>query len=302
MPENGGSSEPHFPGTARAGRAATPTWPLVPPCANAASHQTDVNNPSTQRSHFPTIPSTIVGQPTRNHPHLVVRWSKVPPDVVVLGLTADTAVIQLSVLENTAHSRRRNAAGGRPSTPTGTAKPGGAGSQQPPEVEETDPTWPAAPPRPRPPDENGHNGNGHNGNGNGNGHGNGTKGAKHTGYLQLKEGEKPTWQGLTIERRYTRPGVHPYDTVEWDLREAAITNEHGKVVFEQKDLEFPKAWSHSPPTCVASKYFRGHAGHAGARALGQADDRPGRRHHHATGASRTPTSRPMRTRTPSATS
>ncbi len=104
------------------------------------------------------------------------------------------------------------------------------------------------------------NGNGHNGNGNGNGHGNGTKGEKRTGYLQLKEGEKPTWAGLTIERRYTRPGVHPYDTVEWDLREAAITNEHGKVVFEQKDLEFPKAWSALATNVVSSKYFRGQLG------------------------------------------
>ena len=66
-------------------------------------------------------------------------------------------------------------------------------------------------------------------------------GRRPKGYVQLTEGEKPTWQGLTIERRYTRPGVHPYDTVEWDLREATITNEHGKAVFEQKDLEFPKA-------------------------------------------------------------
>ena len=102
------------------------------------------------------------------------------------------------------------------------------------------------------------NGNGHNGNGNG--HGNGAKGEKRTGYLQLKDGEKPTWAGLTIERRYTRPGVHPYDTVEWDLREAAITNEHGKVVFEQKDLEFPKSWSALATNVVSSKYFRGQLG------------------------------------------
>ena len=78
--------------------------------------------------------------------------------------------------------------------------------------------------------------NGHDTNGNGNGHG-----KKGKGYVQLTKGEKPTWQGLSIERRYTRPDVHPYDTVDWDLREATITNEHGKTVFEQKDLEFPKS-------------------------------------------------------------
>ena len=65
---------------------------------------------------------------------------------------------------------------------------------------------------------NGHatNGNGHTKNGNG------TK--KSTAYRQLTAGDKATWPGLTIERRFTRPDVHPYDTVEWDTREAIITN------------------------------------------------------------------------------
>ncbi|MDH4335220.1 MAG: vitamin B12-dependent ribonucleotide reductase, partial [Chloroflexota bacterium] len=101
------------------------------------------------------------------------------------------------------------------------------------------------------------NGNGHGTETPGNGKGNGTK---KSGYHQLRAGEKRTWKGLTIERRYTRVGVDPYDTVEWDLREAAITNEHGKVVFEQKNLEFPKSWSALATNVVASKYFRGHLG------------------------------------------
>ena len=116
------------------------------------------------------------------------------------------------------------------------------------------------------------NGNGHNGNANGNGHGNGTK--KGVGYAQLKPGEKAAWKGIEVERRYTRPGVHPYDTVEWDLREAAITNEHGKVVFEQKDLEFPKSWSALATNVVASKYFRGQLGTPGReRSVRQMIDR-----------------------------
>jgi ribonucleoside-diphosphate reductase alpha chain len=100
---------------------------------------------------------------------------------------------------------------------------------------------------------------GHATNGNGNGNGR-AKAGKGTGYRQLEPGQKPTWKGLAIERRFTRPDVHPYDTVEWDLREAAITNEHGKTVFEQKDLEFPKSWSALATNVVASKYFRGHLG------------------------------------------
>ncbi|MGI8828267.1 MAG: hypothetical protein ACR2I5_00650, partial [Candidatus Limnocylindria bacterium] len=99
--------------------------------------------------------------------------------------------------------------------------------------------------------------NGHATNGHGAKNGNGAK-AKPTGYAQLTAGQNPTWTGLTIERRFTRPDVHPYDTVEWDTREAIITNEHGKAVFEQKDLEIPKAWSQLATQVVASKYFRGH--------------------------------------------
>ncbi|HEU4334168.1 MAG TPA: hypothetical protein VFT32_06690, partial [Candidatus Eisenbacteria bacterium] len=63
--------------------------------------------------------------------------------------------------------------------------------------------------------------------------------------------------GLRFPRLYTRPGVNPFDEVEWDLRSAAITNEHGKVVFEQKDVEFPKFWSQMATNVVTSKYFRG---------------------------------------------
>ncbi|HXA41633.1 MAG TPA: vitamin B12-dependent ribonucleotide reductase [Candidatus Solibacter sp.] len=67
-------------------------------------------------------------------------------------------------------------------------------------------------------------------------------------------------QGLTIERRFTKPGVHPFDEVEWELRTAAITNEKGEVVFEQKDVEIPKAWSQMATNVVVSKYFRGQIG------------------------------------------
>ncbi|MFY9615746.1 MAG: vitamin B12-dependent ribonucleotide reductase [Candidatus Dormiibacterota bacterium] len=66
--------------------------------------------------------------------------------------------------------------------------------------------------------------------------------------------------GLSIERRFTRPGVHPFDEVEWELRSATITNEKGETVFEQKDVEIPKAWSQMATNVVVSKYFRGQIG------------------------------------------
>jgi ribonucleoside-diphosphate reductase alpha chain len=66
--------------------------------------------------------------------------------------------------------------------------------------------------------------------------------------------------GLRIERYFTRPGVDPFDEVEWDLRSAVIANEKGETVFEQKDVEVPKFWSQTATNVVASKYFRGTLG------------------------------------------
>jgi ribonucleoside-diphosphate reductase alpha chain len=67
-------------------------------------------------------------------------------------------------------------------------------------------------------------------------------------------------RGLTFERRWTRPGVHPYDEIAWETRTAAIGNESGKLVFEQKDVEVPAFWSQLATNVVVSKYFRGHIG------------------------------------------
>ena len=66
-------------------------------------------------------------------------------------------------------------------------------------------------------------------------------------------------KGLRIGRRFTREGVHPYDDVEWELRDSAIPGESGNV-FEQKDVEVPKFWSQTATNVVASKYFRAKLG------------------------------------------
>jgi ribonucleoside-diphosphate reductase alpha chain len=67
-------------------------------------------------------------------------------------------------------------------------------------------------------------------------------------------------RGVAIERFFTRPGVDPMDEVEWELRTAVITGEDGRVVFEQRDVEVPKAWSQTATNVVVSKYFRGPLG------------------------------------------
>ena len=66
--------------------------------------------------------------------------------------------------------------------------------------------------------------------------------------------------GLEFPRYFTRPGVDPFDEVEWELRSAIIGNEKGQVVFEQRDVEIPKAWSQQATNIVVSKYFRGQMG------------------------------------------
>ncbi|MGA2014161.1 MAG: vitamin B12-dependent ribonucleotide reductase [Solirubrobacteraceae bacterium] len=65
--------------------------------------------------------------------------------------------------------------------------------------------------------------------------------------------------GLSIRRYFTTPGAHPFDAVEWELRDARIG--HGdKVSFEQRGVEFPRTWSQNATNIVAQKYFRGQLG------------------------------------------
>ncbi len=69
--------------------------------------------------------------------------------------------------------------------------------------------------------------------------------------------------GMAWDRRWTTPGVHPYDEITWELRSAEIKNESGGTVFEQNDIEVPSFWSQLATNVVVSKYFRGHIGTAG---------------------------------------
>src|ERR1700691_499229 len=66
--------------------------------------------------------------------------------------------------------------------------------------------------------------------------------------------------GLTLERFFSHPGVDPFGEVEWELRSAVIAGEDGRVVFEQRDVEVPRAWSQTATNVVVSKYFRGPLG------------------------------------------
>jgi ribonucleoside-diphosphate reductase alpha chain len=77
---------------------------------------------------------------------------------------------------------------------------------------------------------------------------------------RTKTRTKAKGDGITVERYFTKEGVDPFDTCEWEMRSASITNERGEVVFEQRDVEMPKFWSQMATNVVVSKYFRGTIG------------------------------------------
>lgn len=65
---------------------------------------------------------------------------------------------------------------------------------------------------------------------------------------------------LNIERKFTRESIHPFDELEWELRNASITNEKGEIIFDESGVEFPKSWSQMATNVVTSKYFAGAVG------------------------------------------
>src|SRR5579871_1817734 len=70
----------------------------------------------------------------------------------------------------------------------------------------------------------------------------------------------PKKTGLYFRRFFTKPGVSPYDELDWEVRTAQITDAQGNVIFEQKDVEVPKDWSMTATNIVASKYLHGKIG------------------------------------------
>ncbi len=66
--------------------------------------------------------------------------------------------------------------------------------------------------------------------------------------------------GLKFERFFTKQGSHPYNEIEWEVRNASISGEGAEKVFEQRGVEVPKSWSQTATNIVASKYFRGKLG------------------------------------------
>ncbi len=63
--------------------------------------------------------------------------------------------------------------------------------------------------------------------------------------------------GLKFERYFSQEGRSPFDEIEWERRVAEITDDSGKVIFRQEDVEVPKTWSALATKIAVSKYFYG---------------------------------------------
>jgi ribonucleoside-diphosphate reductase alpha chain len=65
---------------------------------------------------------------------------------------------------------------------------------------------------------------------------------------------------LQVERVFSDPKINPFDQLEWERRTAEITDDAGKVIFKQENVEVPKSWSLLATKVVVSKYFYGEQG------------------------------------------
>jgi ribonucleoside-diphosphate reductase alpha chain len=66
-----------------------------------------------------------------------------------------------------------------------------------------------------------------------------------------------TQKTMRVQRVFSDANIKPFDQVEWEKRTAEITDDAGKVIFKQENVEVPKAWSILATKVVVSKYFYG---------------------------------------------
>jgi len=73
----------------------------------------------------------------------------------------------------------------------------------------------------------------------------------------MKSAKTGPKKSLRIERVFSDAKVKPFDQIEWEKRTAEITDDSGKVIFKQENVEVPKSWSVLATKVVVSKYFYG---------------------------------------------
>ena len=91
------------------------------------------------------------------------------------------------------------------------------------------------------------------------------KNRRRNGTLASKNGrrtESAKATQLPLKRVFSDSKVKPFDQIEWERRTAEITDDGGKVIFKQENVEVPKFWSLLATKVVVSKYFYGEQGTA----------------------------------------
>jgi ribonucleoside-diphosphate reductase alpha chain len=64
-------------------------------------------------------------------------------------------------------------------------------------------------------------------------------------------------KSLRFDRVFSDAKVAPFDQIDWERRTAEITDDSGKVIFKQENIEVPKSWSALATKIAVSKYFYG---------------------------------------------
>src|SRR5258707_13710443 len=83
------------------------------------------------------------------------------------------------------------------------------------------------------------------------------KGPREPAVRRRNKADKKKKTGLRLERVFSDAAFAPFDQVEWERRTAEITDDSGKVIFKQEDIEVPKSWSPLATKIAVSKYFYG---------------------------------------------
>jgi ribonucleoside-diphosphate reductase alpha chain len=83
------------------------------------------------------------------------------------------------------------------------------------------------------------------------------KGRKRRGSTRVRRNANPRSAGLVFKRVFSDAKRAPFDEMGWERRTAEITDDSGKIIFKQDNIEVPADWSELATKIAVSKYFYG---------------------------------------------
>ena len=82
-----------------------------------------------------------------------------------------------------------------------------------------------------------------------------------TSRVNVADSRRRPNEGLKFARVFSQKAIAPFDEIEWEQRTAEITDDSGKAIFKQENIEVPKSWSALATKIAVSKYFYGDISH-----------------------------------------